>query len=103
MRYIGLEFSVDELKSFREGVAGTPTAKMLDEVIAKIRNDAKIDLQRPAMTLDEMRNRQGVIEGMNKFKDIVLELLKFDVEKLLATEVEPEAEEEDEDAPIFNW
>jgi hypothetical protein len=32
-----------------------------------------------------------------------LELLKCDVEELLATEVEPEAEEEDEDDAIFNW
>jgi hypothetical protein len=104
VKYLGLEFAYDELMAMREALGDTPTAKLLTLIVAKVRNDAKVDLQRSVLTLDELRNRQGVIEGMNKFKDIVNELLKFDVEELMKSKVEQSDEvEEEEDGSIYDF
>jgi hypothetical protein len=104
VKYRGMEFSFDELTAFRTAMEDSPTARLLTMAVAGIRNEAKLDLQRPSLSLDEIRNRQGAIEGLNKFKDVVRDLLTFDVDELLASEVEQsDVVEEEENDALFDF
>lgn len=104
MKYRGLEFTPDELASFKAALDGTPTERLLRDIVQAIRNEAKVELQKTSLSLEAIRVKQGVIEGLIRFKDIVKDLLEIDVEELAKIEVENDAVEvEDEDAGNFDF
>ena len=107
MRFQDVEFSHDELMAFRSAFEGTPLERILHDVVQNIKDAAKIELQKSSINVEGVRLQQGIVQGLDRFKDIVFNILTFNEEEFLQLQMEREAEsndsEEAEHAGRFDW